>query len=117
MFQDSKKGPFFLHRQCQQVNCPIESKEKNRQSMQIATLRGESIRCLVAGAEKARTGLEKGRGPCREMVQSRADHLLGDHALLPIFCLPETSIHGLPLNAPPHFLLSRCCAAASFLQC
>lgn len=52
-----------------------ERKERNRQSMQIATPRGESIRCMASGAEK-QGGVERGRVACREMVQSHRDHLL-----------------------------------------
>lgn len=56
-----ERWSFALCKQCQQVSCPIGKKKRNRQSMQIATPRRESIRCMAVGAEK-QGGVEKGQG-------------------------------------------------------
>lgn len=113
-----ERRSFFLCQQCQQVSYPIGRKERNRQSMQIPALRGESIRCIEAGAERQGV-VERGRGPCREMVQSHADHILWDNALLLLFC-PPSSIYGLILMVKAlsvHFLFNLFCASASFFFC
>lgn len=71
------------------------SRERNCQSMQITTQRGDSIRCTVAVAERHR-GVERGRGPCGDGRWSPPEVTHDSFAVLsckPWSCWFQVSLH------------------------
>lgn len=52
-------------------------RERNCKSMQITTLRGDSIRCTVALAERQRA-VERGRGPCGDAALIASSEVMHD---------------------------------------
>lgn len=71
-------------------------RERNCQSMQITALRGDSIRCTVAVAERHR-GVERGRGSMRRQALISSSEVMHDSfAVLsckPSSCWFQVSLH------------------------